>query len=455
MAVAAACVPLGTYGEWAFSHAGATLPTVLYDLTVGWAFVGAGLVASRRGPTRGAGLLMTLEGLTWFLTDLEGTGIPAVVFLGVVLGVVNEAVLGHLILTFPSGRASSRVEVAVIVTAYAISVIGGISYLDTAGPAYDPYRCQGCTTGVVLLAGHPALLNAAERVSEAVGMLVAATVIGLVVRRYASSTVAERRVLTPLWLSLGIFAMLSGSHLLAVFQVPLTGAVSQAYLWATDVGQLAVPFAFLVVVLRLRMTRAAVGERILEIGPDLSFDGLRAALARAVGDPTLEIGTWDPESRSYRDPSGCRVDLPGPGDARTAHLVEYHGDPAAVLLYDRALASDPRLTETIASALRMGAERAHLLRQLRRNFDEQRPEQGEGLEELTPRERAILALMAEGRSNEAICARLHIGSKTLETHVGRIFSKLGLTPTRSEHRRVMAVLSYLRARNPGRNQGLP
>jgi len=142
--VAAASVPLGIYGEWAFSRAGATLPTVLYDLTVGWAFVGAGLVASRRGPTRGAGLLMTLEGLTWFLTDLEGTGIPAVVFLGVVLGVVNEAVLGHLILTFPSGRASSRVEAAVILTAYAISVIGGVSYLDTAGPAYDPYRCQGC-----------------------------------------------------------------------------------------------------------------------------------------------------------------------------------------------------------------------------------------------------------------------------------------------------------------------
>jgi DNA-binding NarL/FixJ family response regulator len=77
------------------------------------------------------------------------------------------------------------------------------------------------------------------------------------------------------------------------------------------------------------------------------------------------------------------------------------------------------------------------------------------LEELTRRERAILALMAEGRSNEAICERLHIGPKTVETHVSRIFSKLGLTPTRTEHRRVMAILSYLRARNGGRNQGQP
>jgi DNA-binding NarL/FixJ family response regulator len=67
------------------------------------------------------------------------------------------------------------------------------------------------------------------------------------------------------------------------------------------------------------------------------------------------------------------------------------------------------------------------------------------LEELTERERAILALMAEGRSNEAICERLFLGSKTVETHVRHIFAKLELPPTRSEHRRVKAVLMYLRS----------
>jgi len=63
---------------------------------------------------------------------------------------------------------------------------------------------------------------------------------------------------------------------------------------------------------------------------------------------------------------------------------------------------------------------------------------------LTPREREVLSLMAEGRSNPAIGGRLFLTPKTVETHVARIFTKLGLPPTSSDHRRVLAVITYLR-----------
>ena len=63
---------------------------------------------------------------------------------------------------------------------------------------------------------------------------------------------------------------------------------------------------------------------------------------------------------------------------------------------------------------------------------------------LSEREREILALMAEGRSNRAICARLFLSPKTVETHVGSIFTKLGLPPAADDHRRVLAVLTHLR-----------
>jgi len=67
------------------------------------------------------------------------------------------------------------------------------------------------------------------------------------------------------------------------------------------------------------------------------------------------------------------------------------------------------------------------------------------VEDLTDRERSVLALMAEGRSNDAIASALKISPKTLEAHIGTIYSKLGLEPAGSDHRRVLAVLNYLRS----------
>jgi DNA-binding NarL/FixJ family response regulator len=67
------------------------------------------------------------------------------------------------------------------------------------------------------------------------------------------------------------------------------------------------------------------------------------------------------------------------------------------------------------------------------------------LDELTPREREVLGLMAEGRSNRAISSTLVIGDKTVETHVASIFSKLDLEEAPDDHRRVLAVLTWLRS----------
>ena len=73
-----------------------------------------------------------------------------------------------------------------------------------------------------------------------------------------------------------------------------------------------------------------------------------------------------------------------------------------------------------------------------------RPRVQSPLDELTAREREVLALIAEGHSNEGICQKLFLSPKTVETHVRHILLKLGIGEASGYHRRVLAVLAYLR-----------
>src|SRR5947209_18083666 len=107
VALAFAGLAVGVYAEWAFAKGGAAPAELVRDVAVGWACVGAGLVAWRRRPANRLGPLMTGQGFAWFLGNLEGTGIPVLFAVGLWLTWLEHAILAHLILAFPSGRLSS------------------------------------------------------------------------------------------------------------------------------------------------------------------------------------------------------------------------------------------------------------------------------------------------------------------------------------------------------------
>ncbi len=160
------------------------------------------------------------------------------------------------------------------------------------------------------------------------------------------------------------------------------------------------------------------------------------------------------------------IDMPGlDGILATRELSEAHPRAKVLVLS----ASDARadvigalsagasgylLKTTSANAIRDGVARVasgevvlpptlavHLVESLRRPPDPAAP--SDPIDALTERERDVLALMAEGHSNPAICERIHLSPKTVEGYIANIFTKLELEPARGQNRRVLAVLRFV------------
>jgi serine/threonine-protein kinase len=121
-------------------------------------------------------------------------------------------------------------------------------------------------------------------------------------------------------------------------------------------------------------------------------------------------------------------------------LLEHHPQAVGYLLKERV--SD---IAVLADAIRRVADGECVLDPTIVTRLIQRPRHQGPLDELTGREREVLALVGEGRSNHAIAELLVLSPKTVEAHISRVFAKLGLDDTPDYHRRVLAALAFLRA----------
>ncbi|GGR58877.1 hypothetical protein GCM10015536_74230 [Streptomyces griseomycini] len=364
---ATAALAAGICGAWAYRRAGATGADIARDLSVGWSYAGAGLVAWWRRPANPTGRIMLAEGLTWFLGNLQGTGIPLLFTLGVWGEALNLAVLAHLLLAFPEGRLATALDRAVVVSGYALVAFGGL----VRAALYDPalhedatyLSCRNCRPdlNLLLIRAEPGWFDAVDLGYRWAGALLTVVCLGALVRRWRISRPARRRVLLSAWVSVAIAVAFVGwevVHLLAPEAMDTADAVLT---WPSDASQVLVPIAFLISLLRMRLRRAYVGNLVIEVGADPTPQRLQDTLARLLGDPSLRLGLLSPDVGSsegrgpaYVDPAGQALPLPPPGSGASTTVVdESAGTPTVVLVHDAALEEDGKLLLAVSSSVRL------------------------------------------------------------------------------------------------------
>jgi DNA-binding NarL/FixJ family response regulator len=157
----------------------------------------------------------------------------------------------------------------------------------------------------------------------------------------------------------------------------------------------------------------------------------------------------------HRHPNTAVLVLSQHVETRNAVDLVTSGGGFGYLLKDRILDVD----DFLDAVRRVAAGGSALDPEVVASLLHDRPANTDPLSALSPREREVLGLMAEGRNNSAIARRLWLTSKTVETHVRAILTKLNLPASDDDHRRVMAVLAYLKAPSPTtqttRSGGLP
>lgn len=193
--------------------------------------------------------------------------------------------------------------------------------------------------------------------------------IALIVRRLISAAPRARRILAPMLLFAVALALRAVYESVSTFVDQLF--VGSALFWWQIIGFIALPAALVAGLIRARLARAVVGDLVLELERTPPQE-LRDALARALGDPTLEVAFWLPEREEFVDAAGHPVELPGEDGVRAVTHLEHDGEPVAALVHDPSLLEEPRLVESAGAAARLALENARLEAELRAQLDEVR-----------------------------------------------------------------------------------
>jgi len=352
-------------GEWVSITHGDT-ENHLLDALVGLSFFGAGIVAMDRRPGNIIGPLMIGYAATWFLGNWGNLGVPPLTTLGLIGATLSTPFLAHILFVYPSGRLRTTFERVVLWIVYVSSIGASVVIALTWNP-----RVFGCSTCWDTHAPFPSarVNDVAQQVSDRAPIILVPLFISVLVLRWREASRAERRELTPLWTASSILAIV---YLIRSFASADSRDPFAYLLWELNsILQLFVPVIFAWGLLSTRLAQSAVGHLVVELERPLLPGGLRDALARTLGDPTLEVAYAIEGQDRWVDANGQRVALSErPTDRRAVTVIEPEGTPLAALIHDPAL--DEGLVRAAGAAAGMAIANERLRAQVQAQLEEVR-----------------------------------------------------------------------------------
>jgi len=365
LGVAALAWALGS--EWASIHAGARESHFL-DVIVGLSFFAGGIVALDRRPGNAIGPLLIGYAVTWFFGNWYQARIPVFPTLIFVAGLFGAPLLAHIALAYPSGRLRTSFDRLVLGAFYASATAVGVVGLVTF-----PRRGPGCgrCPWTPLFLPNRTVFTAALWAGDHSAVVLVPLFLAAIALRWRRGSRAERRDLTPLWVAATILAVV---YLIGAFASPDPNDPFVYLLWELRaVLDITAPIIFVWGLLSTRLARSAVGDLVVELERALPPGGLRAALARALGDPSLDVAYALEGEGRWVDADGIPVSLPGPGERsvpRAVTVVDRDGEPLAALIHDPAL--DAGLVRAAGAAAGMAIANERLRAEVRAQLEEVR-----------------------------------------------------------------------------------
>jgi signal transduction histidine kinase len=384
--------------------------TAVMGLVVGLSWCLTGLEEWRRRPTRSIGPLMIFFGFAWFAGLWIYTSVSALYTAGQLVRPLFIAILGHLLLAFPSGRLEDRLARGIMAAAYVdttLVVAAAVVFMEP--PA--------SVSNLVLIQPNADLSEGIRNAARGIGITLITISLVILARRWRHATPPWRRAAAP------------------VFWVGAAAAAAAALRLANDglgrpLGPVelvffavlaTVPLALELGVVRSRLARGAIADLVVELGQSPPSGELREALARALHDPSLAVAYWLPEQERYVDGDGRPFELPDEGPSATT-LVERDGRLIAALIHDASVRDDPDLVEAVCAAAGLALENERLQAELRAHLDELRASRARIVEAADAERRRLERDLHDGTQQRLVSVAMALGlaQSRLESDPGEV-----------------------------------